>query len=56
MRQLNSQSADFWSELDALLNRSESDIQSVDDTVAGIIQDVRQRGDAARRVRLPAGG
>ena len=47
IKRLNSSSPEFWQELDALLAWESVSDQAVNDTVLGIIADIRQRGDAA---------
>jgi len=47
IKRLNSSDANFWQELDSLLAWESVSDQAVNDTVTGIIADIRSRGDAA---------
>ncbi|BAZ93439.1 histidinol dehydrogenase [Thiohalobacter thiocyanaticus] len=47
IKQLSTQDADFWPQLDALLAWEGVSDDAVNTTVRGILRDVRQRGDAA---------
>lgn len=47
IQRLNSTAADFWSQLDGLLAWESVSDQAVNDTVTGIIADIRSRGDEA---------
>ncbi|MBL1278269.1 MAG: histidinol dehydrogenase [Ectothiorhodospiraceae bacterium] len=47
IKRLNSSTSDFWPQLDALLAWESVSDQAVNDTVLGIIADIRSRGDAA---------
>ena len=47
IQQLNTNDADFWSELDGLLAWDSVSDQTIFDTVNGILADVKNRGDAA---------
>jgi len=47
IKRLNSSTSDFWPQLDALLVWESVSDQAVNDTVLGIIADIRSRGDAA---------
>ncbi len=47
IKRLNSSDAGFWQDLDALLAWESVSDKAVNDTVTGIIADIRSRGDAA---------
>jgi len=47
IKRLNSSDASFWQDLDALLAWESVSDKAVNDTVTGIIADIRSRGDAA---------
>ncbi len=47
IKRLNSSDSNFWADLDALLAWESVSDQAVNDTVTGIIADIRARGDAA---------
>jgi len=47
IQRLNSSNADFWSQLDSLLAWESVSDEAVNNTVTGIIADIRRRGDAA---------
>jgi len=47
IKRLNSSDTNFWQELDTLLAWESVSDQTVNDTVTGIIADIRRRGDAA---------
>jgi len=47
IKRLNSCNANFWPELDALLAWESVSDKAVNDTVTGIIADIRSRGDDA---------